>query len=76
MRATLEKETHDGPAPEVLLVSGRAYLEILRVAAEQKVDTIVMGVRGRGAIDRLLLGSATDRVVRAATCPVLTVRRG
>lgn len=75
MRTTLAREAGHRPSPEVLIVAGRAYVEILRVTAERSVDTIVMGVRGRGAVDRLLLGSTTDHVVRGAACPVLTVRR-
>jgi nucleotide-binding universal stress UspA family protein len=35
---------------------------------------IVMGAHGRTGLDRLLLGSVTERVVRTAACPVLTVR--
>lgn len=72
---TLFAAAHYAKEPEVLIVVGKASVEILRVTAERDVDTIVMGVHGRGAIDRLLLGSTTDHVVRAATCPVLTVRR-
>ncbi|RPJ53586.1 MAG: universal stress protein, partial [Acidobacteria bacterium] len=35
---------------------------------------VVMGVRGRGAIDLTLFGSTTNQVVRLARCAVLTVR--
>ena len=59
---------------ETAIVEGRAYPEILRQAAEGQSDLIVMGVRGRGAVDRLLFGSTTHHVIRAATCPVLIVR--
>lgn len=59
---------------ETAIVEGRAYPEILRQAAERQSDLIVMGVRGRGAADRLLFGSTTHHVIRAATCPVLIVR--
>jgi CPA2 family monovalent cation:H+ antiporter-2 len=52
---------------------GAAYRHILRVAGEQQADLIVMGVHGRGALDLLLFGSNTARVIRAATCPVLIV---
>jgi nucleotide-binding universal stress UspA family protein len=52
---------------------GAAYRQLLRLAAEQPTDLIVMGVRGRGAVDLLLFGSNTARVIRAATCPVLIV---
>jgi nucleotide-binding universal stress UspA family protein len=61
---------------ETVIVEGRAYPEILRQAAEGQSDLIVMGVRGRGAVDRLLFGSTTHHVVRAATCPILIVRGG
>lgn len=53
---------------------GRAYKEILRVATETKVDLIVMGAHGHGVLDRLFFGSTSQHVVRAAACPVLTIR--
>jgi nucleotide-binding universal stress UspA family protein len=60
-----------------------AEIEVLHVVPEPLVTgraaiqtPLDMGVRGRGAIDRLLLGSVTDRIVRAAMCPVVTVRQG
>lgn len=53
---------------------GKAYREILRVAADEKVDLIVLGVQGRTAADLLLFGSTTQHVVRQAECPVLTIR--
>jgi nucleotide-binding universal stress UspA family protein len=46
---------------------------VLRVAGEQQADLIVLGVQGRGAIDLTLFGSTAQRVVREATCPVLSV---
>jgi nucleotide-binding universal stress UspA family protein len=62
--------------PTVLrVVHGKAYVEILRVAAEEEADLIVMGVHGRNAADLMLFGSTTNQVVRRATCPVLTLRR-
>jgi nucleotide-binding universal stress UspA family protein len=47
---------------------------VCRVAEELKVDVIVVGSHGRGAIERLLLGSATSQIVRHAPCAVLVVR--
>lgn len=61
---------------ETGVVAGRAHQEILRHAAEQQADLVVMGVHGRGLVDRLLFGSTTHHVIRAATCPVLVVRQG
>jgi nucleotide-binding universal stress UspA family protein len=52
---------------------GAAYGEILKTASEQQTDLIVMGVRGRGALDLLMFGSNTARVTRRAACPVLLV---
>ncbi|WP_135822134.1 universal stress protein [Halostella litorea] len=48
--------------------------EILAAAVEADADAIVMGTHGRTGIDRILLGSVTERVVREATVPVITVR--
>ena len=60
---------------DTAVAEGAAYRQILRLSAEQKTDLIVMGVHGRGAVDLLLFGSNTARVIRAATCPVLIVPR-
>jgi nucleotide-binding universal stress UspA family protein len=59
---------------EAVIADGKAYKEILRVAAERRADLIVAGVHGRGALDRLVFGSTTEHLVRRAACPVLTVR--
>jgi nucleotide-binding universal stress UspA family protein len=59
---------------ETTVVEGRAHREILRQAAEQRSDLIVMGVHGRGVVDRLIFGSTTHHVIRSAGCPVLSVR--
>jgi nucleotide-binding universal stress UspA family protein len=54
--------------------AGTPFLEILRYAEEKKIDLIVMGTHGRGAIAHALMGSVAEKVVRKAACPVLTVR--
>jgi len=56
------------------LVEGMPYVEINRVAAEEKVDLVVMGTHGRTGVKHLLLGSVAERVVRTSSVPVLTVR--
>lgn len=53
--------------------TGRPYEEILDYADDAGADLIVMGTHGRAGLDRYLLGSVAERVVRAATVPVLTV---
>ncbi len=59
--------------PEVVVGDDRAYVEVLRVAAERQADLIVLGVHGRDAIDLRLFGSTAQHVTRSARCPVLTV---
>jgi nucleotide-binding universal stress UspA family protein len=49
-------------------------IDVSDLAAERHGELIVLGVQGRGAIDRMLFGSTTDDVVRRASCPVLTTR--
>ena len=44
-------------------------------AKENKADLIVMGTHGRTGLGHLLLGSVAERVVRTASCPVLTTRQ-
>ena len=64
----------DGPAPSGLVRFGKSYVEVLDAAREQHADLIVVGVRGRSALDLGFFGSTTNHLVRGATCPVLTVR--
>lgn len=55
-------------------VKGTPFLEIVRYAREHDADLIVIGTHGRGAIAHMLMGSTAEKVVRKASCPVLTVR--
>ena len=64
-----------GPSPVARLRNGKPYVQILHVAAEERSDLIIIGVRGRNPLDVTLFGSTTNQVVRRATCPVLTLRR-
>lgn len=57
-----------------IVCTGKAYREILDTARTLDADLIVLGVRGRHAVDLALFGSTTNHVVRSAECPVLTVR--
>ncbi len=56
------------------VVQGKPSAEIIRFAKENEVDMIVLGTHGKGMLDQALFGSTTERVVRRAPCPVLTVR--
>ena len=54
---------------------GVPFEEIVKVATEEPADMIVMGTHGRSGLNRVLLGSVAERVIRLAPCPVLTVRQ-
>ncbi len=56
------------------VLEGAPYRVVLDAAAEYKPDLIVMGTHGRTGIAHVVIGSVAERVVRMATCPVLTVR--
>jgi nucleotide-binding universal stress UspA family protein len=62
------------PKVESRLLVGPAAPEIVELAGQGGFDLIVMGTRGRTGLNRLLVGSVAERVVRTAPCPVLTVR--
>jgi hypothetical protein len=49
--------------------------EIVRLAEELPAGLLIMGTHGRSGFDRLLLGSTTEKMLRKAPCPVLTVPR-
>ncbi len=58
-----------------LILKGVPYEEIVKFAEDKKIDIIVMGTYGRIGLDKLIFGSTAERVVRKASCPVLTVRQ-
>lgn len=58
------------------VVTGVAHEEINDYIDEGDIDVVVMGTHGRQGVDRYLLGSVTERIVRTANAPVLTVRSG
>lgn len=53
---------------------GVPHEEILSYVSDNDVDMVVMGTQGRTGLDRVLLGSVAERVVRLADVPVVTVR--
>ena len=71
----LEEIRLDGPQTVRAVRIGHAFVEILQYAADNAIDMIVMGTHGRGPVQHLLLGSVAEKVVRKASCPVLTVKQ-
>lgn len=56
-------------------VIGTPAWSIVEYAAAHDINLIVMGTHGRGGMSHLLMGSVAEKVIRMATCPVLTVRQ-
>ena len=56
------------------IITGRPFVEIVRIAKERAVDMIVISTHGHGALTQMLLGSVADKVIHKAPCPVLSVR--
>ncbi|MFP3866645.1 MAG: universal stress protein [Desulfobacteraceae bacterium] len=62
------------PKVETRLATGKADERILEVARQEKVDMIIMGSHGRTGLERTIFGSVAEKVIKNATCPVLTIR--
>lgn len=73
LRALVGLEDRSACAVDEILVAGKPYVEILRLAEKRACDLVVMGTHG-GALETALFGSTAQAVVRAAACPVVTVR--
>ena len=59
---------------EILVLPGVPYLEIVRAARVENVGLIVMATHGRTGLSHALMGSVTEKVLRKAPCPVLSIR--
>jgi nucleotide-binding universal stress UspA family protein len=71
---TVQQLIKAGFTAEPVCKLGDPAEEIMNVASKRQADLIVMGAKGLGTLDRILLGSVSTRVVQYATCPVLVVR--
>jgi nucleotide-binding universal stress UspA family protein len=65
-----------GERPETLIVGGVPTKAIRKTCEEKDPDLVIMGTHGRGGVQRLWLGSVTERVIRESRRPVLAVRAG
>ncbi len=66
-------EAAGGGIVDVLIETGQPAPRILAAADSLPADLIVMGTHGVGGFEHLVLGSVTEKVLRRATCPVLTI---
>jgi nucleotide-binding universal stress UspA family protein len=74
LRSAVPEDARVWCTPEERVISGNAFRVILDLAEQEKAEVIVMGVHGKGALNRRLFGSTTHHVIREAGCPVLTLR--
>ncbi len=63
-----------GLSVDIHLTSGSPHREIVKKSHQEKVNMIIMGTHGRTGLEHILFGSVAEKVLRLATCPVLTVR--
>jgi nucleotide-binding universal stress UspA family protein len=67
------KHSRDGMEYEAVLERGPVADCVLQFAEDKNIDLIAMGTHGRRGLDRIVLGSVTERILRTARCPVLAV---
>jgi universal stress protein A len=71
----IPEEIRDDMDIEAIVVQGIPFAEIISTAKEKEIDMIVIGSHGRTGLSHMMLGSVSEKVVRKAPCPVLTVRQ-
>lgn len=75
MAKTVEELKATGLEVTEELRLGTAFHGIRDIITEQKVDLVVMGSAGHSKLEEMIIGSNTEKVVRHAKCPVLTVHK-
>ena len=73
MAKASEDPKFEGVKLKTVLRVGTPYHGMNKIITEKKVDLVVMGTAGRSDMEQMIIGSNTEKVVRTAGCPVLTV---
>jgi nucleotide-binding universal stress UspA family protein len=73
LKMMVPSEAFNWCVPQTVLLDGPSHEELIRYAKTNNMDLIVLGVRGQGLVERLFVGSTTDRIVRQTPSPVLSV---
>jgi nucleotide-binding universal stress UspA family protein len=73
LEESIAPKTREACIIKVMVRTGKPYQQIIQLALEAQTDLVIMGVRGRGALDTAVFGSTTYRVIQLGSCPVLTV---
>ncbi len=59
---------------KTIVKTGKPFIEIIEIATEFDIDLIIISTHGHTGVEHLLFGSTSEKVVRKAPCPVLTLR--
>jgi len=73
---TMTKLVEEAPADvqvEIIVSRGKPWKVIVEVVEQERCDLIIMKTKGSRGLEHAFLGSVTDKVLRAAPCPVLVV---
>ena len=73
-KGIIEEAEDRGIKVERSILEGVPHKEILHYIDDNGIDLVVMGTHGKTGLDRFLLGSVTEKVVRSCDIPVLTVK--
>jgi len=73
LKNMVPQEARNWCTPQTVLLKGHPHEELIRYAKANDIALIVLGVRGQGLVEKLFVGSTTDRVARQTPCPVLSV---
>ncbi len=74
LKGMIPEDAHYWCKPKITLLGGQPHEELTKYAVVNDLDLVVLGVRGQSLVEKLFVGSTTDRVVRRTPCPVLSVR--
>ena len=74
MNALLQSKAYSGIDVIGSVEVGNPYQSISKAIADHEADLVVMGSKGASGIDEVLIGSNTEKVVRFAKCPVVTIK--
>lgn len=72
----LQNRLQSYPKCELLVDIGDPHEVLIGLAAQRKVDLIVIATHGRSALGHLVMGSVAEKIIRHAPCPLFVVRRG
>ena len=73
LEESIVPKAREGYIVKVMVRIGKPYQQIIQLALEAQTDLVIMGARGRGALDTAIFGSTTYRVIQLGSCPVLAV---